>query len=267
MDCGYSLEPPRRGGSNEYQQSMFWVEIWKKKSEFLSINFQFLVVKFSIYLNRRVFAMDALNLIDTIWLCSVIVALPGHFLYYSILFSQACLSNTGSNFRFTLSPSLFNSFSVWNNFRFTLSPSVFYSISVFRFISFSPYFGLKTGSCDNSNNWNKIMKLHLNAAFTESIQATSLLSWNEVLMSQSAIFQSCRDVTFQCVGFYRLETNNNLKSYLKFLAAWCLVRLLQSPIHLFHKTRGGSDHIRLSSNCIWNSLGTSTYRCYWELSL
>ena len=22
-DCGYSLEPPRRGGSNEYQQSMF----------------------------------------------------------------------------------------------------------------------------------------------------------------------------------------------------------------------------------------------------
>ena len=23
IDCGYSLEPPRRGGSNEYQQSMF----------------------------------------------------------------------------------------------------------------------------------------------------------------------------------------------------------------------------------------------------
>ena len=23
MDCGYSLEPPRRGGSNEYPQSMF----------------------------------------------------------------------------------------------------------------------------------------------------------------------------------------------------------------------------------------------------
>ena len=28
-DCGYSLEPPRRGGSNEYPQSMFWAEIWK----------------------------------------------------------------------------------------------------------------------------------------------------------------------------------------------------------------------------------------------
>ena len=26
IDCGYSLEPPRRGGSNEYPQSMFWAE-------------------------------------------------------------------------------------------------------------------------------------------------------------------------------------------------------------------------------------------------
>ena len=56
MDCGYSLEPTRRGGSNEYPQSMFWAEIWKL-SEFLSENFQFLVVKFSIYLNRHVFVM------------------------------------------------------------------------------------------------------------------------------------------------------------------------------------------------------------------
>ena len=24
IDCGYSLEPPRRGGSNAYPQSMFW---------------------------------------------------------------------------------------------------------------------------------------------------------------------------------------------------------------------------------------------------
>ena len=26
IDCGYSLEPPRQGGSNKYPQSMFWVE-------------------------------------------------------------------------------------------------------------------------------------------------------------------------------------------------------------------------------------------------
>ena len=29
IDCGYSLEPPRRGGSNEHTQSMFCVEIRK----------------------------------------------------------------------------------------------------------------------------------------------------------------------------------------------------------------------------------------------
>ena len=27
IDCGYPLEPPRRGGSNEYPQSMFCAEI------------------------------------------------------------------------------------------------------------------------------------------------------------------------------------------------------------------------------------------------
>ena len=31
MDCWYSLEPPRRGDSNEYPQSMFLAEIWKKQ--------------------------------------------------------------------------------------------------------------------------------------------------------------------------------------------------------------------------------------------
>ena len=40
IDCGYSLELPLRGGSNEYPLSMFWAEIWKI-SEFLSENFQF----------------------------------------------------------------------------------------------------------------------------------------------------------------------------------------------------------------------------------
>ena len=38
---GYSLEPPRRGGSNEYPQSMFCVEIWKTS--------EFLIWKFSVF--------------------------------------------------------------------------------------------------------------------------------------------------------------------------------------------------------------------------
>ena len=38
IDCGYSLEPPHRGGSNENPQSMFWAEIWKILDFFLSEN-------------------------------------------------------------------------------------------------------------------------------------------------------------------------------------------------------------------------------------
>ena len=26
IDCGYTIEPPRRGGSNEYPQCMFWIK-------------------------------------------------------------------------------------------------------------------------------------------------------------------------------------------------------------------------------------------------
>ena len=56
IDYGYSLWPPRRDGSIEYPQSMFWAETWTYQI-FFSGNFHFLVVKFSIYLNRRVFLM------------------------------------------------------------------------------------------------------------------------------------------------------------------------------------------------------------------
>ena len=41
IDCGYSLEPPRRGGSNEYPQSMFRAEIWKISG--------FFIWKFSVF--------------------------------------------------------------------------------------------------------------------------------------------------------------------------------------------------------------------------
>ena len=50
LDCGYSLEPPRQGGSNEYPQSMFWAEIRKNnvypcKPQFYSIKVGFKGVK------------------------------------------------------------------------------------------------------------------------------------------------------------------------------------------------------------------------------
>ena len=42
IDCEYSLEPPHRGGSNEYPQTMFWAEIWKK-------NIRVSIWKFSVF--------------------------------------------------------------------------------------------------------------------------------------------------------------------------------------------------------------------------
>ena len=41
IDCGYSLEPPRRGDSNEYPQSMFWAEI--KKIMYTPVNPSFTI--------------------------------------------------------------------------------------------------------------------------------------------------------------------------------------------------------------------------------
>ena len=35
IDCGYSLELPHRGSSNEYPQSMFWAETWKISEFFI----------------------------------------------------------------------------------------------------------------------------------------------------------------------------------------------------------------------------------------
>ena len=42
-DCGYSLEPPRRGGSNEYSQSMFWADI--RKIMYTPVKPQFYCIK------------------------------------------------------------------------------------------------------------------------------------------------------------------------------------------------------------------------------
>ena len=59
IDCGYLLEPPRRGSSNEYPQSMFLSRNIKKYQIFYLKISIFLVVKFSAYLNRLVFIMES----------------------------------------------------------------------------------------------------------------------------------------------------------------------------------------------------------------
>ena len=43
IDCGYSLEPPRRGGSNEYPQSTFLS--WNKKNNLHPCKPQFYYIK------------------------------------------------------------------------------------------------------------------------------------------------------------------------------------------------------------------------------
>ena len=58
IDCGYSLEPPRRGGSNEYPQSMFWAEI--RKIMYTPVNPSFTIWKWGLRgskLYRHVFVM------------------------------------------------------------------------------------------------------------------------------------------------------------------------------------------------------------------
>ena len=55
IDCWYSLELPWRNGSNEYPQSIF-KQKYEKCQKFLSENFYYLEVKFSLYLNN-VFVM------------------------------------------------------------------------------------------------------------------------------------------------------------------------------------------------------------------
>ena len=49
----------RWNGSNEYSQSTFWAEIWTNIWVFIWKLSAFLVVKFSIYLNRHVFQMKS----------------------------------------------------------------------------------------------------------------------------------------------------------------------------------------------------------------
>ena len=62
IDLGYSLEPPRQGGSNEFPQSMFWAEIWKI-SDFFIWNFSvfggesFYIFEYACFRNETRFRM------------------------------------------------------------------------------------------------------------------------------------------------------------------------------------------------------------------
>ena len=65
IDCGYTLEPPLRGGSNEYPQSMFWSQ--KKKNRFTPASFATMYIKVGltgIYITRTCFC-DVLKYLMT----------------------------------------------------------------------------------------------------------------------------------------------------------------------------------------------------------
>ena len=93
IDCGYSLEPPRRGGSNEYHNICF-EQKYEKYQTFLSENFQFLEVKFPIYLNRYVFVMNSLLTVPRRYFyCDIFVKSSVVFHFQNVLFSfNNCVS-------------------------------------------------------------------------------------------------------------------------------------------------------------------------------
>ena len=56
IDCGYTLEPPQRGGSNEYPQSMFWIKNQKKQVYPCKHHFYYIKVdNDGVYISRTCF--------------------------------------------------------------------------------------------------------------------------------------------------------------------------------------------------------------------
>ena len=53
IDCRYTLEPPRQGGSSEYPQSMFWSKIMKNRYTSADPRFFYIKVGFKgVYISR-----------------------------------------------------------------------------------------------------------------------------------------------------------------------------------------------------------------------
>ena len=82
IDCGYSIEPLFRGGSNEYPQSIFEQKYEEYKNFFLSGSFHFLVVKFSVNLYRHIFVMHVFVL-----RCLAVWLLPSMATHFVCCFS------------------------------------------------------------------------------------------------------------------------------------------------------------------------------------
>ena len=95
IDCGYSLEPPRRGGSNEYPQSMF-LSRNKKTDVYTPVNPQFYYIKVGFKgskLYRHVFVMSrAVRLFDNQLVYSTISDFKLHLFNSSNYSSFSCES-------------------------------------------------------------------------------------------------------------------------------------------------------------------------------
>ena len=69
IDCGNSLKPPHRGGSNEFPQSIFLSRNWKKYVYPCKSQFNFIKVGFKgSKLYRYVFVMDKAPVITKRWI-------------------------------------------------------------------------------------------------------------------------------------------------------------------------------------------------------
>ena len=55
IDCGYTLEPPRRGGSNEYPQSMYWSKNKKNSKPLQAPVFLYKSGEQGVYISRTCF--------------------------------------------------------------------------------------------------------------------------------------------------------------------------------------------------------------------
>ena len=90
IDCGYPLEPPRRGGSIEYPQSMFLSR--KKKNNVYPFKPQFYCIKVGFKgskLYRHVFVMTSLNRTgpsDCRFICLHNSYMGGHIKRHVLLF-------------------------------------------------------------------------------------------------------------------------------------------------------------------------------------